>query len=74
MGKWLLQEAVAFAQACGYKSIILSTVSILSAAAHLYQAAGFRKIEEKPGKWGATVIEEKYALVFGVPPITGNGG
>jgi hypothetical protein len=33
------------------------------AAAQLYRAAGFQKVEERPGRlWGVDVIEEKYAL------------
>jgi N-acetylglutamate synthase-like GNAT family acetyltransferase len=65
LGKRLLQEAVAFARECGYESIILWTVSALAAAAHLYRSAGFRKVEEKPGRmWGVDVVEEKYELVL----------
>jgi len=63
LGKKLLNEAIAFCRDCGYESIILRTVSTLVAAAHLYLAAGFRKVEEKPGRrWGVDVIEEKYEL------------
>src|SRR5205823_2985521 len=65
LGKRLLHEAVAFARQCGYTSIILWTVSALAAAAHLYRAAGFRKVEEKPGHvWGVDVVEEKYELAL----------
>jgi N-acetylglutamate synthase-like GNAT family acetyltransferase len=63
LGKRLLHEAIAFANKRGYGSIFLWTVSALTAAAHLYQEAGFRKVEEKPGRhWGTDVIEEKYIL------------
>jgi N-acetylglutamate synthase-like GNAT family acetyltransferase len=63
LGKRLLQEAVAFCRECGYASIILWTVSDLAAAAHLYRSAGFRKVEEKPGRmWGRDVVEERYEL------------
>lgn len=63
LGKRLLNEAVAFCKDQGYRRIILWTVSALSAAAHLYRSAGFRKVEEKPGKmWGVEVVEEKYEL------------
>jgi hypothetical protein len=38
-------------------------VSALTVAAHLYRSAGFRKVEERPGRmWGAEVVEEKYEL------------
>ncbi len=62
-GKRLLNEAVAFSRERGYRTIILWTVSALTAAAHLYRSAGFRKVEEKPGRmWGVDVVEEKYEL------------
>lgn len=62
LGKWLLNEAVAFAEKSGYKSVILWTESSLAPAAHLYRMAGFQKVESKPGQWGVTVVEEKYVL------------
>jgi N-acetylglutamate synthase-like GNAT family acetyltransferase len=65
LGKRLLREAVAFCKETGYDSVILWTVSALAAAAHLYRVAGFRKVEEKPGRrWGVDVIEEKYELAL----------
>src|SRR5919202_2340160 len=48
LGKRLLSDAIEFCRACGYESIVLWTVSGLPAAAHLYRAAGFEKVEEKP--------------------------
>ena len=63
LGRRLLNEAVTFSRAAGYRSIVLWTVSELVAAAHLYRAAGFTKSEEIPGRrWGADVVEEKYEL------------
>lgn len=64
LGKRLLHEAIAFARECGYNAIMLWTVSAL-AAAHLYRAAGFRKVEEKPGHvWSVDVVEEKYEMAL----------
>lgn len=61
LGKRLLREAVDFAEGRGYQSIFLWTVSALEAAAHLYRAAGFVKVESTPAKrWGVEVVEEKY--------------
>jgi hypothetical protein len=57
-----MQEALDFAVRFGYRSIYLWTVSALERASALYRAAGFRKTEEKPGRWGVEVIEEKYVL------------
>jgi GNAT superfamily N-acetyltransferase len=66
LGKRLLGEAVAFCKDCGYSEVILWTESALAAAAHLYQSAGFRKTEEKPGRmWGVDLVEEKYELHVG---------
>lgn len=63
LGRRLLREAIAFARSTGYQSIVLWTVSALTAAARLYQEAGFVKVDEKPGRlWGVDVIEEKYSL------------
>ncbi len=47
LGTRLLDEAIAFCRACGYRSVILWTVSALTAAARRYEAAGFRKVEEQ---------------------------
>jgi len=63
LGKRLLDEAIAFSRANGYRSLVLWTVSGLGAAARLYGALGFVRIEEKPGRpWGVDVVEEKYEL------------
>jgi len=66
LGRRLLDEAVAFSRGCGYRSVILWTVSALTAAARLYTAVGFRKVEEVPGRaWGVDVVEERYELRLG---------
>jgi N-acetylglutamate synthase-like GNAT family acetyltransferase len=66
LGKRLLIEAITFSKESGYRNIILWTLSALTVAAHLYESAGFRKVEEKPRRmWGADVVEEKYELVLG---------
>jgi N-acetylglutamate synthase-like GNAT family acetyltransferase len=63
LGRRLLDASVAFSREQGYHRIILWTVSALEAAAHLYRAVGFRKVEEKPEhSWGTDVVEEKYEM------------
>jgi GNAT superfamily N-acetyltransferase len=63
LGTALLSQAVAFSRAAGYASIDLWTVSALTAAARLYEAAGFRILEERPGRrWGVDVVEQRYGL------------
>ncbi|MGH9867677.1 MAG: GNAT family N-acetyltransferase [Candidatus Polarisedimenticolia bacterium] len=65
LGGTLLREAVEFSRSRGYASIVLWTVSTLTAAAHLYRLAGFRLVEEKPGRrWGVDLVEEKYELAL----------
>jgi len=66
LGTRLIREAVDFCKAAGYESVILWTVSALTAAAHLYRSAGFEKVEDKPGRqWGVDVVEERYELTIG---------
>ncbi|MBF6023184.1 GNAT family N-acetyltransferase [Lysobacter niastensis] len=63
LGRQLMDEAIAFSRAQGYRAIVLWTVTGLDAAAHLYRAAGFRKIAENPGHlWGRDIVEEQYEL------------
>lgn len=65
LGRTLLDEAVAFSRASGYRSVFLWTVAALRTAAHLYRSVGFRKVEEIPGRrWGMEVIEERYELTL----------
>jgi GNAT superfamily N-acetyltransferase len=63
LGTRLLREAIAFSRGLSCDTLILWTVSALAAAARLYVAAGFRKVETRPGRpWGVDVVEEKYEL------------
>jgi GNAT superfamily N-acetyltransferase len=64
LGRRLLDQAIAFSRDAGYEKIILWTVSALTDAARLYRKAGFRKVEEHPGRpWGRDVVEETYEMV-----------
>lgn len=76
LGGTLLHAALAFAAEAGYATIVLFTVSTLIAAARLYAAAGFVRVEERPGRmWGVDVVEERYELRLadnpGSPPRSG---
>lgn len=66
LGKLLAAQAVAFARTAGYRGVWLRTLSILPAAAKVYQGLGFRLHLEKPGvpMGGTTVTEQYYELVF----------
>ena len=53
IGKRLVEECLRFARQAGYKKMVLWTQSELPAARHIYEAAGFRLVEEKAHRsWG----------------------
>jgi N-acetylglutamate synthase-like GNAT family acetyltransferase len=65
LGKRLINEALDFCRRCRFESVLLWTVSELTTAAHLYQAAGFRRTEQKTHEiWGSVRTEERYELAL----------
>jgi GNAT superfamily N-acetyltransferase len=63
LGRRLIDHALQFCRESGFESVILWTVDVLHDAARLYHAAGFRKVETRPGiRFGVSLIEEKYEL------------
>jgi DNA-binding MarR family transcriptional regulator/GNAT superfamily N-acetyltransferase len=53
IGKRLVEECLRFARQAGYQKMVLWTQSELPAARHIYEAAGFRLVEEKAHRsWG----------------------
>jgi GNAT superfamily N-acetyltransferase len=63
LGKQLLEDALAFCRECGYKRVFLWTVSSLSAAARVYEKAGFQMSEKiTHAIWGNMLTEQRYDL------------
>lgn len=65
LGRTLIAKALDFCRECDYRTVILWTVSALTAAAHLYREAGFERVEATPGRrWGVDLIDERYELTL----------
>jgi DNA-binding MarR family transcriptional regulator/GNAT superfamily N-acetyltransferase len=63
LGARLIDECVAFARRAGYKKITLWTHSVLTAARHIYQQAGFKLMRtEKHRSWSKPVVSEHWDL------------
>jgi DNA-binding MarR family transcriptional regulator/GNAT superfamily N-acetyltransferase len=63
LGAKLVDECIRFARAAGYKRITLWTHSVLTAARHIYQKAGFKLTRsEKRKSWGRPVVSEYWDL------------
>jgi GNAT superfamily N-acetyltransferase len=61
MGRQLLEQALAFADAQGYPLVYLWTFEGLGAARHLYESVGFQLVHQSPGKqWGTVVNEQRF--------------
>lgn len=63
IGKRLVEECIRFARQAGYRKMTLWTQSILSAARHIYEQAGFRLVrEEKHHSFGHDLVAETWDL------------
>ena len=63
IGTRLVDECLKFAQQAGYSKITLWTNSILTAARHIYQKAGFRMVDEQTHhSFGHDLIAETWEL------------
>ncbi len=61
LGTRLVDECIAFARAAGYRKMTLWTHSVLTAARHIYQAAGFALVaQEAHADWGVPVVGETW--------------
>jgi DNA-binding MarR family transcriptional regulator/GNAT superfamily N-acetyltransferase len=65
LGQRLVGECVRFARKAGYKKITLWTHSVLTAARHVYERAGFTLTRsEKRRSWGKDVVAEFWDLAL----------
>jgi DNA-binding MarR family transcriptional regulator/N-acetylglutamate synthase-like GNAT family acetyltransferase len=70
LGARLVDECVRFARNAGYKKVTLWTHSILSAARHVYERAGFTLTSSEPRHtWGKDVIAEFWDLDLQAAPL-----
>jgi GNAT superfamily N-acetyltransferase len=63
LGRRLVEEAIAFARACGYRKITLWTQSILVSARKIYRDLGFVLVNTEPHRsFGQNLIGETWEL------------
>ncbi len=63
LGARLVGECVRFARSAGYKKMTLWTHSVLAAARHIYEKAGFKlQRTERHQSWGPPVVSEHWDL------------
>jgi DNA-binding MarR family transcriptional regulator/ribosomal protein S18 acetylase RimI-like enzyme len=61
LGRHLTDECIRFARAAGYRKMTLWTHSVLTAARHIYQQAGFKLMRsEQRESWGRAVVSEHW--------------
>jgi DNA-binding MarR family transcriptional regulator/N-acetylglutamate synthase-like GNAT family acetyltransferase len=69
LGARLVDECVRFARQAGYKKMTLWTHSILTAARHIYEKAGFTLTSSEPRRtWGKDVVAEFWDLELNPSP------
>ena len=63
IGSRLAEECIRFGRRVGYRKIVLWTNSVLVAARHIYQKAGFRLVHSEPHHgFGHDLIGETWEL------------
>jgi GNAT superfamily N-acetyltransferase len=63
VGRKLVEACISFAKQAGYRKVILWTNSVLSAARHIYENAGFKRVgSEKHNSFGCDLVGETWEL------------
>jgi DNA-binding MarR family transcriptional regulator/N-acetylglutamate synthase-like GNAT family acetyltransferase len=63
IGRRLMEEALAFAKACGCRKVFLITTDNQTTAVRMYEKAGFQKTSETPSDaWGVHLMEQVFEL------------
>ncbi len=63
VGRRLVEHCIKFACDAGYRKIVLWTQSVLTDARHIYEGAGFVRVEEKPHRsFGVDLVGETWEL------------
>jgi DNA-binding MarR family transcriptional regulator/GNAT superfamily N-acetyltransferase len=63
VGARLVDECICFARRAGYRKVTLWTHSVLTAARHIYEKAGFKLMRSEPHEsWGRPVLSEHWDL------------
>lgn len=65
IGRHLVDEGIGFARTSGYRTLILWTNDILTAARHIYESAGFRLIaQERHHSFGKDLVGQTWELTL----------
>jgi N-acetylglutamate synthase-like GNAT family acetyltransferase len=65
IGKRLVDECIQFARQKGYRKIVLWTNSVLDAARHIYEEAGFRLVQEEAHhSYGYDLLGQNWELTL----------
>jgi GNAT superfamily N-acetyltransferase len=63
LGERLVDECIRFARRAGYRKVTLWTHSVLAAARHIYEKAGFKLVRtDRHNSWGRPVVGEYWDL------------